>query len=220
MLEDVSQAPYVQSIEGGSGYFTSVEGNRERLYAYSTFPGYLEYSGQAWLVIMSYDSDEVMMPVTVLGSRIMVVSFVMLFLFIAFAFSLSSSITRPVSALRTATANMARGGLEARVDVRTRDELGELGRAFNYMATELQDMYEDLEEKVAERTKEVDAANEKLRILGSITRHDALNQLSILRGWLSMLEEDSKDPKMIEYVRKVVMASETLEEQLRVHGRV
>ncbi|GEM_PF-2320944 len=218
MFDDVSQTPYVQSLEGDSGYFTSVEGERNRLYAYSTFPGYLEYPGQAWLVIMSHDSEEVLMPVTVLGSRIMVVSFVLLFLFLAFTFSLSSSITRPVLRLKKATANMARGRLEERVDIRTRDELGELGRAFNDMAADLQDMYEDLEAKVAGRTKEVAAANEKLRILGSITRHDSLNQLSILRGWLSMVEENSKDPKMLEHIRKVVLASETLEEQLKFTG--
>ena len=218
MFEDVSAREYMAPIEEESGYYISVEGDRERLYAYTTFPGYLEYSGQSWIVIMSHDAEEVLMPVTVVSQRITGASFILLSVFVAVAFSLSSSVTRPVSRLRTAAARMARGELKERVDVRTKDELGELGRAFNDMASELEDMYGDLETKVAERTREVDAANEKLHILGSITRHDALNQLSIIRGWLSMIEEGLNDPQMHEYIAKVITASETLEEQLKFTG--
>jgi signal transduction histidine kinase len=139
-------------------------------------------------------------------------------LFVAIVFALSASITRPTVAITGAAARMARGDMRARVEVRSRDELGELAEAFNNMASELEDMYEDLEAKVTERTREVDAANEKLHILGSITRHDALNQLSVIRGWLSMIEEGSSDPQMRGYVAKVIKASETLEEQLKFTG--
>ncbi|MEW5748790.1 MAG: sensor histidine kinase [Candidatus Thermoplasmatota archaeon] len=218
IFEDVSSKEYIGHIQGESGYFKSVEGGRERLYAYTVSPGYLEYEGQSWIVIMSHDEEEVLAGVTSLGDRIMAVSYVFLMLFVAVAFALSASVTRPAAAVRDAASRMARGDLGARVEVRSRDELGDLGLAFNDMASELQELYDDLEAKVQERSRDVDAANRKLQLLGSITRHDALNQLAVLRGWLSMVEEGAADPAVKEYVAKVKAASETLEEQLKFTG--
>ena len=48
--------------------------------------------------------------------------------------ALSRRIFQPVADLTAAARRMERGDLSARVDVRTRDEIGELGKAFNSMA--------------------------------------------------------------------------------------
>jgi class 3 adenylate cyclase len=52
-------------------------------------------------------------------------------------FWLSRRLSQPVSALTEATREIAAGHLEHRVPVSSRDELGELGRAFNEMASTL-----------------------------------------------------------------------------------
>ncbi|HEX7182765.1 MAG TPA: SpoIIE family protein phosphatase [Thermoanaerobaculia bacterium] len=52
-------------------------------------------------------------------------------------FPLSGRITRNLSSLMTGVERIGRGDLEARVPVRSRDELGRLGEAFNHMAAEL-----------------------------------------------------------------------------------
>ena len=48
------------------------------------------------------------------------------------------------------------------MQVETRDEVGELAQAFNRMAANLQDVYQGLEEKVAERTREVSEEKHRL----------------------------------------------------------
>jgi signal transduction histidine kinase len=56
---------------------------------------------------------------------------------------------------------MARGKLDQQVVISRSDEIGILARAFNRMAAELRILYEDLEAKVAERTMQLEAANER-----------------------------------------------------------
>lgn len=53
-------------------------------------------------------------------------------------------------------------------------------------------------------------ANRKLNILSSITRHDILNQLMILRGYLALSGELTGDPKILEHIRKEEAAAEAI----------
>lgn len=57
----------------------------------------------------------------------------------AIAFVYSRRVTRPIRQLAHAAVRIARGELDTRVDIRTHDELGELGRTFNEMVPQLQD---------------------------------------------------------------------------------
>lgn len=60
----------------------------------------------------------------------------------------------------------------------------------------LKDHQAGLERTVQERTVELTRANEKLSLLGGLTRHDLINQLSVLTGWLEIAKE-SGDPAEI-----------------------
>ncbi len=216
--DDMSEEVYVQPVEGESGYFLSQEAGRERLYSYAVSPGYIEYEGSTWVFLMSHDAAEVLEPVIVLRSEILAMSILLLLAFLAVALVLSANVTRPVQALKQATQRMASGHLDERVSIRNKDELGDLAQAFNTMAADLDELYTDLEAKVRDRTKELEAANDKLKILGSITRHDALNQLAVLRGWLSILEEDWSDENARKYFGKMKQSTDVLEAQLKFTG--
>jgi diguanylate cyclase (GGDEF)-like protein len=58
--------------------------------------------------------------------------------------------TVPVSRLKNHALELSKGDLSARVKVRSRDELGLLGRVFNKMAQSLQRTYDELQEKLIE----------------------------------------------------------------------
>lgn len=55
----------------------------------------------------------------------------------------------------------------------------------------LKDHQARLERTIKERTAELTRANEKLNILAGLTRHDLINQLSVLTGWLEIAKESS-----------------------------
>jgi signal transduction histidine kinase len=81
----------------------------------------------------------------------------------AIAAAVTRQITRPIVQLTETAAWMARGQLNQQVSIGRTDEIGVLGRAFNRMAAELRTLYGNLEAKVAERTRQLEEANERVR---------------------------------------------------------
>jgi signal transduction histidine kinase len=72
-------------------------------------------------------------------------------------------ITRPIVRLTESALNIAEGDMEQRVPVTSRDEIGILAYVFNRMAAELKALYDDLEEKVAQRTALLQKANYQIQ---------------------------------------------------------
>jgi PAS domain S-box-containing protein len=58
-------------------------------------------------------------------------------------------------------------------------------------------------------------ANKKLNILSSVTRHDILNKLTILTGYLEIEKEITKDPILLSYFRKQEDAAEAIRHQIQ-----
>jgi signal transduction histidine kinase/HAMP domain-containing protein len=72
-------------------------------------------------------------------------------------------ITRPIVQLTMRAVRIANGDLEQTVPEDRRDEIGILARAFNIMTAELRALYNGLEQKVSERTAQLQEANRRLR---------------------------------------------------------
>lgn len=93
------------------------------------------------------------------------------------AMYLSSSITKPLSSLTRQMQNMSKGELDVVVDVKSKDEVGFLAFNFKKMASDLKqskqellDLNRDLENKVAERTKQLEELTIKDPLTGSYNR--------------------------------------------------
>ncbi|QPB23239.1 SpoIIE family protein phosphatase (plasmid) [Rhizobium sp. 007] len=85
-------------------------------------------------------------------------------------FVASKRITSGISALAGAAKRIQTKDYSVRVDIPTKDEVGEAGLAFNRMAEEISFHTENLENLVAERTKEIEVAKEEISILnGQLT---------------------------------------------------
>ncbi len=76
---------------------------------------------------------------------------------------ITRQLTSPIVDLAVSAVKIAGGDLSQVVEVRRRDEIGILGRAFNVMTAELRSLYEGLEQKVVERTLQLTEANRQLR---------------------------------------------------------
>jgi PAS domain S-box-containing protein len=57
-------------------------------------------------------------------------------------------------------------------------------------------------------------ANNKLTMLNSITRHDILNQLTVVLGYLKLSKDDVKDPVFLTYIQKEEQAAEAIRWQI------
>ncbi len=78
---------------------------------------------------------------------------------------LRRSLLKPLGGLLAATRTIARGDYSARVKHVGHDELGRVGATFNLMAGEIFRNYQTLEQRVAEKTTELQRSNRSLELL-------------------------------------------------------
>ncbi len=102
---------------------------------------------------------------------------------VALLYSAYLFVFNPLSRLQTGLARVGEGDLAARVQVDSGDEFGELSAGFNQMAHTLQGLYQNLEERVREKTLGLEAERARLAALyeaaafvASATHLDALAQ--------------------------------------------
>jgi GAF domain-containing protein/HAMP domain-containing protein len=98
-------------------------------------------------------------------------------------FTLSVWVSRPLMRLLTAIEEFRKGetGWARKVKVDSRDEIGQLGSAFNTMSVQLQNLIDTLEEQVANRTRQLEAVMQITQQLASILDlSDLLRQIVIL----------------------------------------
>lgn len=95
------------------------------------------------------------------------------------AWMLRRQLVSPLAELLKAARSVAAGSFSARVNHTTRDELGELGQAFNTMMEEIGRMYSHLEDMVADKTQELTRTNESLELLYQTSQRLADGDLNL-----------------------------------------
>lgn len=111
---------------------------------------------------------------------------VLALLVVGLALALAARIVAPVHHLVSATRRLAAGDLEARVAVRGKDEIGELGAAFNEMAAELartSARVEELHQHEIQRAGQLATVGE----LASGVAHEIKNPIQGISGGLDLV---------------------------------
>ena len=80
------------------------------------------------------------------------------------------TIADPLKALVETTQSFAAGRLSARAMIERGDEIGALAQAYNQMAAQLQEMIGKLEQRVADRTRDLEGQTFRLRVVAEIAR--------------------------------------------------
>ncbi len=104
---------------------------------------------------------------------------------------LARVLLRPIEKLAAATESVARGELAHIVDIRSRDEIGDLARGFNQMILQLKESRNNLERNVEERTRQL---AENIREL-SQARTSTLSMLEDLQAAKRELEMVNRELK-------------------------
>jgi two-component system nitrate/nitrite sensor histidine kinase NarX len=102
---------------------------------------------------------------------------------------LNAMVISPVKQLERGMARMAEGDFDARLRVETRDELGDLARGFNRMAEHLRGLYDTLEQRVADKTRDIEGRNRELAVLYDIAAYlaEPAELSTVCRGVLEKL---------------------------------
>jgi len=87
---------------------------------------------------------------------ITIISTILTFLLaLALGYFVFKSSLKPIRELKKASEEIRKGNFKHRIDVKSKDEIGELGIGFNEMAAKLKESYEGLEKKKGEVEEEV-----------------------------------------------------------------
>jgi len=68
--------------------------------------------------------------------------------------------------------------------------------------------------EVTRYARDLQQANTKLNLMNRITRHDILNQLSVILGYLEITEEEFPNPQLQGYIGKEIHAARNIERQI------
>ncbi|MCK5580171.1 MAG: PAS domain S-box protein [Candidatus Omnitrophica bacterium] len=109
----------------------------EELFFHAHSQGDRDYKGHSWILILQYKIEEVFAPVVKLRSILLTVSFSVAILAVLIGLFVSYTIINPLTKLRKATIEIGKGKLNTRIEVNTKDEIGELAKSFDEMTRKL-----------------------------------------------------------------------------------
>ena len=120
---------------------------REKLVLFNDIPEF------EWIVASSSYQEEFQAPLATVTDIFMITVMLTLVLFPPITFLISASITNPLRELMRHFATGAKGDISVRMDLRSRDEVGQLSRYFNLFMDRLQAYRTDLENEISDREK-------------------------------------------------------------------
>ncbi|MBW2428933.1 MAG: PAS domain S-box protein [Deltaproteobacteria bacterium] len=148
-----------QALKGRPGWGISVDyRDRKVLAAWRYLPSL------DWGMVAKIDLAEAFAPVTTLRDFVFVLLVIVIVLSIFTAFIVAKSFSDPIQALQQGAEEIGRGNLDFKVGTDAKDEIGQLGRAFDQMTEKLKAITasrDELNREINERKK----AEETLRLM-------------------------------------------------------
>ncbi len=176
-------------------------------------PGYLSYAGNGWNLILSNPAETAFAPANAAAIKLMLILIPLIVLqSLLIVIFVARVVVKPIIQLTDASRQIAEGNLSKQVNVRSRDEIGELSASFNHMTSKLRLSHEELERKVKTRTQELSEEKERLSVtlksLGeAVVTTDEKGQITLLNkaaeelsGWT---QQEALNLQLHEVVRVV-----------------
>lgn len=126
-------------------------------------------SDMEWCLLAEIDESEALAPLIELRSYMILYGLVFVLLVVGLATAFSRSVSAPIIKLTNLTHDIGKGNLDVKVEIESKDELGELASAFNKMVIGLKGYSKqikhhavELEETVKERTRDLETKIQEL----------------------------------------------------------
>ena len=192
----------------------------QNLRGQEVFSSWTAIPGLGWAVFVEQPVGEVYGPLY--ASLFRTSGFLLLGLGMALVASLlvARRVVRPLETLRKGVERIGSGDMSSRLEVKTGDEIEVLADEFNRMAENLRSAYTGLEQKVADRTRDLAIANDRLQELDRLksdfvsnVSHELRTPLTAIKGAVDLILREVAGPlteKQIHYLTRVRSNSQHL----------
>jgi serine phosphatase RsbU (regulator of sigma subunit) len=119
----------------------------------------LQILGMKWVIMSEIDEAEAFQSTESLKMSIIKASLVLILVILLASVLVSRQITKPLKELQVDALELAKGNLDTNIETKGNDEIGSLADSFRSMQGSLRELIHGLEDKVKERTAEVEKQN-------------------------------------------------------------
>ena len=148
-----------------------------------------------WALLVEWPVADADAVITDVRNQVVLVTLASIIAVLFLAPIFSSRLVHPIRQLQKSAIQIEKGELDAKVDIRTNDELGELGGSFNKMIKGLKRLQELREEFVF------------------VAAHELRSPVTVIKGYTSMILEGDAGPvkqKMKTFLEEIQQANERL----------
>lgn len=126
--------------------------------------GYLDYKGNDWFLIIGESSQKVFGGLQNIINQSIISAGIILSIAIVIVFLFAARISNPITQLKRLVMDVSKGNFNTVVRSKQSNEIGELASSFESMRQNVNQVNNNLNSLVKERTKELSEANEDLRL--------------------------------------------------------
>ena len=181
LSKNMSEANLFQQLKerGSETALTQVEGQDAVFIGLGQGRGYLDYKGSGWFLILTERSEEIFAGLYALIQQFLIISGIILTAAVLIVFALASRISKPITQLRRAVTEVSNGSYNNPIVVKSQvkkrnsninigngpgsDELIELASTFETMRQNVNNVNNNLNALVINRTKQLETANDVLK---------------------------------------------------------
>ncbi|NCA69192.1 MAG: sensor histidine kinase [Sphingobacteriia bacterium] len=167
-----------------------------------------------WLVFVEQPLAEAHAPLYAALRRTAILLLIALALTLLVSLALARHMAKPIRVLQQGAARMGAGELDQPIQVPTGDELQTLAEELNRMAERLRESYADLERKVAERTRELELANQSRARFLRAASHDLRQPMHALGLFVAQLTQRASAPETRRIAAQAEVAVASLQDLL------
>ena len=140
--EIFNQYEMYSEVKDKRGYFAykDKQTGTERLLFNAHSQGYKSFKGLGWISIADADRSDILKPINDLILNILIFAIVLIILAGLIGFYIYSSVSSSLRKFENTINEISKGNMEARVDIKSKDEFYTLSLAFNSMADQLKSL--------------------------------------------------------------------------------